>query len=296
MNPYKQYNYTDAAITYSVVMPVYNQEAILVPNLQSVLECTQGSFELIVILDYCFDNSERNLLAFLETLKPPSTLVQITVFKTDHPLFETKCDNIGFRFATGTYCLEIQADMKMVEPGYNLHLVKPFLQYDNVIAVSGRCAHTMFTGEGIGKLGATVERPLAELGIPKNSFYVFETCNRGPLLLDRAKLADLGFLDEENYFLDDSDHDLMARAYLQKGYLCGYVPIEFKSPLQHGSTRNRNPYQFCKEFQINQTEKVRLRNRPAQGLEKYRAHWIKRQPLVLPLADTVATDRGAALL
>ena len=297
MNPYKQYRYTQEPITYSVVMPVYNQESILVPNLQSVLECTQGSFELIVILDYCFDNSERNLIAFLETLKPPVGLVQITVFKNaDLPLFETKCDNIGFRFATGTYCLEIQADMKMVEPGYNLHLVKPFLQHDNVIAVSGRCAHNLFTGEGIGKLGAAVERPLAELGISKDCFYVFETCNRGPLLLDRSKLADLGFLDEENYFLDDSDHDLMARAYLTKGYICGYVPIEFESPLQHGSTRNRNPYQFCKEFQVNQNEKMRLRRRFTQGLEKYRTEWISRQPLVLALADTVTTHRASSLL
>jgi glycosyltransferase involved in cell wall biosynthesis len=295
MNPYKQYKYTQEPITYSVVMPVYNQESILVPNVQSVLDCTQCSFELIVILDYCFDNSERNLLAFVESLNPPSALVQITVFKTEYPLFETKCDNIGFRFATGTYCLEIQADMKMVEPGYNLHLVKPFLQYDNIIAVSGRCAHNLFTGEGIGKLGAAVERPLAELGISKNSFYVFETCNRGPLLLDRSKLAELQFLDEENYFLDDSDHDLMARAYLTKGYLCGYVPIEFESPLQHGSMRNHNSYQFCKEFQINQNEKMRLQRRPTQGLEKYQATWIRRQPLVLALADTVATDRNAPL-
>jgi glycosyltransferase involved in cell wall biosynthesis len=282
MEPYKQYNFTREPIIYSVVMPVYNQESILVPNIQSVLECTQDSFELIVILDYCFDNSERSLLAFLKSLNPPSNLVQITVFKNaDLPLFETKCDNIGFRFATGTYCLEIQADMKMTEPGYNLHLVKPFLQYDNIIAVSGRCAHTMFSGEGIGKLGTAIEQSLVELGIAKDCFYVFETCNRGPLLLHRAKLAELGFLDEENYFLDDSDHDLMARAYLTKGYLCGYVPIEFESPLHHGSTRRTDP--LCKEAQINQHEKARLQSRRVQGLEKYQANWISRAPLVLNL-------------
>ena len=282
MEPYKQYRYTGDPITYSVVMPVYNQEAILVPNLESILAYTGGSFELIIILDYCFDKSERNLLAFLDTLKPPRNLVQVTVFKNAAlPLFETKCDNIGFRFATGTYCLEIQADMKMVESGYNLQLTKPFLRYDNLIAVSGRCAHNMFTAGGIGKLGDSVEQSLAELGIAKDSFYVFETCNRGPLLLHRAKLAELNFLDEESYFLDDSDHDLMARAYLQKGYLCGYVPIEFESPLHHGSTRSI--HQPSKEAQINHTEKMRLQSRPVQGLEQYRASWISRDPLVLPL-------------
>jgi len=283
MEPYTQYRYTRDPITYSVIMPVYNQESILVPNVQSVLECTQGSFELIIILDYCFDHSERNLLAFLETLNPSPTLVQITVFKNaDLPLFETKCDNIGFRFATGTYCLEIQADMKMTEPGYNLHLVKPFLRYNNIIAVSGRCAHNLFTEGGVGKLGTAVESPLSHLDVSKNCFYVFETCNRGPLLLSRAKLAELNFLDEENYFLDNSDHDLMARAYLEKGYLCGYMPIDFESPLEHGSTRNQ-PYSSCKEFQINQNEKARLRMRPSIGLEKYQANWICRAPLLLNL-------------
>ena len=50
-------------------------------------------------------------------------------------------------------------------------------------------------------------------------------------------MAELGYLDEEHYFQDNSDHDLMARAYLLKGYICGYVPIDFSSPLKHGTTR-----------------------------------------------------------
>ena len=201
---HRHYTYTKAPITYSVVIPIYNQEAILIKNLTSVLQMTQGSFELLLILDYCFDRSEQILLDFLESYTPTNPgLVQIKVFKTTEPLFETKCDNIGFRYATGTYCLEIQADMEMTELGYNLHMTKPFQCLPNVIAVSGRCAHAVFTESGIGKLGAAVEQSVTDLGIDRNQFYVFETCNRGPLLLDRMKLAQLNYLDERHYFLDN---------------------------------------------------------------------------------------------
>jgi hypothetical protein len=45
------------------------------------------------------------------------------------------------------------------------------------------------------------------------------------------------FLDEQNYFLDGSEHDLFTRAYFLNGWRCGYIPIEFNAPTQNGSTR-----------------------------------------------------------
>ena len=216
-------------------------------------------------------------------------LVQVKIFKNSYlPLFETKCDNIGFRCSTGIYCLEIQADMNMTEMGYNLQLTKPFHILDNVIAVSGRCAHNLYNGYGIGKLGERVENTLEELNIERNLFYVFETCNRGPLLIHKAKLEELGFLDEENYFLDDSDHDLMIRAYLSKGYICGYVPIDFHAPLQLGSTRNTNRYDGCNEYLVNKRELERLRNIFAnkEGIQKYKSKWISREPMCYNLSSS----------
>jgi hypothetical protein len=90
--------------------------------------------------------------------------------------------------------------------------------------------------DGIGKLGVAVENPIHP-SIDRRMFYIYETCNRGPLLLDREKLRELGYLDERNYFLDYSDHDLFARAYAYKQWICGYRPIEFSSPIANGTTR-----------------------------------------------------------
>lgn len=272
-------------IVYSVVVPIFNQENIIVENLKSIIYNTLDNFEIILILDYCFDSTQINIMDFLENYENTITnFIQIKIIiNEEKPLFETKCDNIGFKCAVGKYCLEIQADMKMTEYGYNLHLTKPFLILDNVIAVSGRCAHNLFNTYGIGKLGALIENNIDELNVCKNKFYVFDTCNRGPLVLDREKLKELNYLDEEEYFLDNSDHDLMARAFLEKNYICGYVPIDFSSPLQFGSTRNTLQYNNCKEYNINQTEKIKLQNRNRVGIDKYKSIWRPRNPVVYDL-------------
>lgn len=277
---YKTYNYNDNKIIYSIVIPVYNQENIFIRNLQSVIENTLDNFEIIVILDFCTDNTENTLLKFLDNyVNNKSNFVRLLIFKnTDKPLFETKCDNIGFKNSTGIYCLEIQADMEMTQLGYNIHLTKPFNILNNVIAVSGRCAHNLYDHNGFGKLGTDIERKIDVLNVDKNSFYVLETCNRGPLLIDREKLKELNYLDENEYFLDNSDHDLMARAFLEKNYICGYVPIDFNSPLCEGSTRKHN-YSECL---INKNERIRLTQlfNSKQGLNKYKNIWKVRKPVI----------------
>ena len=50
-------------------------------------------------------------------------------------------------------------------------------------------SHNFFDNQGIGKLGISIEKSLIELNIDKNIFYSYETCNRGPLLLDKEKLS-----------------------------------------------------------------------------------------------------------
>ena len=221
----------------SIVMPIFNQEEIIVDNLKSIIKhTTVFNYELILIIDCCSDNTENKVLEYMKENNYSSNLIKITILKSNIPLFETSADNLGFIISEGKYILEIQADMKMTETGYNVKLLKPFLKYDTVIGVSGRCCHNLTNNKGIGKLGYSIEQPLNN-DIDKNAFYVAETCNRGPLMLDVSKLKELGYLDERNFYLDNSDHDLFCRAYYFKKWICGYIPIEFESELKNGSTR-----------------------------------------------------------
>jgi glycosyltransferase involved in cell wall biosynthesis len=232
-------DYGCAPVDYSVVMPVHNQEAIIRRNLGALVECMRGSYEIILILDSCNDNSKGAVLDYFRGLTGAAGLTRVVVIESDVPLFETVCDNIGFRLGAGKWLLEIQADMKMTEPGFNLRLTAPFVLYDNVIAVSGRCCHSLDQAEIIGRGGHAIERPVSDLGLDMNLFYVHEVCNRGPLLLDAAKAKAMGYLDEMNFFLDYSEIDMVLRAYDEKGWICGYVPIDFDAPLEDGSTRKK---------------------------------------------------------
>ena len=225
----------DLSPEFSVVMPIHNQETIITDNLNSVLKHMDGTFEMILVVDACSDQTLERILDWVEQPKPQS-LTRLVVILSVTPLFETAADNIGFRLAKSPYILEIQADMLMTEKGFNRILERPFKRNENVIGVSGRCAHDFLQTTCIGKLGQLVEQPY-DPALSQTNFYVFGTCNRGPLLLHKEKVQALGYLDEANYFLDNSDHDLFARAFKKKSWICGYVPIEFLSPLVDGSTR-----------------------------------------------------------
>lgn len=273
MNNCFQKLYNKDIIVYSIIVPVYNQENIIVEHIKSYIINTLDNFEIIIILDSCSDNTKDNLLDFISNFKNLNkNFIQIRIIETLEPLFETKCDNIGFKIAKGKFLLEIQADMKMTEKGYNIHLAKPFNLLNNVIAVSGRCAHNLYQEGGVGKLGKSIMTEISKLNVDKDTFYTYETCNRGPLLLDRKKVEDLGYLDEENYFLDNSDHDLMARAYIFKKYICGYVPIDFEADLKNGSTRKTKDERNIKKLN-------ELNSKIDRGhINKYRETWKPLQP------------------
>ena len=83
----------------------------------------------------------------------------------------------------------------------------------------------------------------------------------------------MNYLDETNYFLDNSEHDLMLRARLRSNYICGYFPIDFYDPLKDGSTRNRKIKVNLKNI-INFLEFKRLklihRNKERLDFQEYR--------------------------
>jgi len=224
----------------SIIMPIYNQENIIKKNIQSILDMTEDdTYELIFIIDACSDNSEKYCIEILSLLNNKYPLcVSCLILKSKTPLFETSSDNLGLYCSNGKYAIEIQADMEIVEKKYNKKIIYPFTIQNDIIGISGRCCHGLNNSNGIGKLGAEVEKPLS-LDIDKEAYYICETCNRGPLALDIEKVRQLGYFDEQNYFLDNSDHDLFARAYDKYKWKCGYVPIEVKVNLENGSTRKQ---------------------------------------------------------
>lgn len=273
--------YFNDTVVYSIVTPIYNQEKIIVNNIKSYINNTSDNFEIILIIDSCSDKTKENILNFFETyINNNKNFIQIKIFETSEPFFETKCDNFGFKLSEGKYLLEIQADMEMTELGYNKYLTKPFNNFTNIIAVSGRCAHNFYRSGGVGKLGGFIEKDISELNVNRDYFYQYETCNRGPLLLDKNKVKELNYLNEEKFFLNNSDHDLMIRAYLNYHYICGYIPINFKADLKNGSTRKKKDEK--NESQLKIMEK-KVNNLGGDNINNYLSRWKNLQPKIYNL-------------
>lgn len=234
-------DYSEQEPMFSVVMPIHNQEPIIQRVLNSVADMTVGYYELILILDGCADGTKDRILKWIETLNVPNYLVRIHVLENPEGIFETSCDNQGFVLSRGKYIVEVQADMVILTFGYNILLASPLEQYDDLIGISGRCCHRINQSPGIhaGKMGELVSSPHAILQDFRAFGKVFlsHTVNRGPLVLRRSMVEELGFLDEAHYVLGDDEHDLFARAWIHKIWRCGFVPVEVYSPLEWGSTR-----------------------------------------------------------
>lgn len=247
--------YQDNTPLFSIVTPIHNQERIIIRNILSFINNIKDKiFEIILIIDACSDNTKKLICDFFESFPGNELLAKVLVLESKIPLFETSADNLGFYCSRGDYIIEIQSDMEIIEFGFNMKMLKPFQKFDNVIAVSGRCCCDLTIVQNKG--GNIIDRlnyKEAYKFIDKESFYIAETCNRGPLMLDRKKLTELQYLDEKNYFLDNSDHDLFVRAYIQKGYICGHISIDFNAPFEDGSTRkprnelNQKVYNYKKE-------------------------------------------------
>ena len=82
-------------------------------------------------------------------------------------------------------------------------------------------------------------------------------------------------MDEVNYFLDNSDHDLFARAYFYKKWICGYVPMDFNSPLENGCTRKPRDEINEKYYNI----KKKLTNNGINGFLKKNIHLIEKRKI-----------------
>lgn len=238
---FSKINFNDInKIDYSVVMPIFNQGSLISKHIDSIIKHMIGSFELILILDFCVDNTEEEILKFFTNYKNDfKNFKSVTIVKHDKfPIFESSSDNLGFMLAEGDYLLEIQCDMEMTEPGFNLQLKRPFDHFENCIGVSGRCTAPFEMG-GTGCKCSDISNHSSNCNLSRDIFYQNDTCNRGPLMLDRKKSASLRFLNEKNFHLCYADHNFFARAS-EKNFICGYMVIDFYCRLDMGASRKRN--------------------------------------------------------
>lgn len=266
---------SDAEVAF--VVPVFNQERHISLCLQSIVEHASAPFELVVIADAPTDATVAAVRRWYQEVRATSGadhFLRFTLAQPEASIFETQSDTIGIALSTAPTIIEVQADMQVEEPGFDVALHAWFAQVPDLLAVSGRGAHSFdravdlgirrraltaraigrltahlararhhyrpttiehALGDGIGRIGPLVDVPAARPGKP--TLFLHETIMRGPYALDRKRFQEVGGFDTERFFLGNDDHDLAVRAWRDFGYRVGYSPVVFSSPLELGTTR-----------------------------------------------------------
>ena len=231
-------------ILHSIILTIHNKEFLLDQVLSGIKSNTTGNYELIVILDGCNDNSSLIVQKFIQENSDITTLVLQTP-----DVFETKANNVGIKTATGEYVIIVQDDMIIREMGWNRRLQKPFDTFDDVFAVTGRTAHNWIYNKDSKHIGMSENLDdcycdilihcdhADNTSIPRDTFAVRGSVNRGPLMIKLDDLKTLNYLDEEYAPLDMDDHDLMFRARRDLGKVCGCYWVNYQSENDWGGTR-----------------------------------------------------------
>ena len=119
-----------------------------------------------------------------------------------------------------------------------------------------------------GRLGELIDAPTRGDYTHASYMWLGQTVMRGPLLIDRAKYEQLGGLNSAAFFLGYDDHDLAIRAWFERGWRVGFVPVDFESRLEFGATRQKA--NFGRNLELYRNLKSIARYRKRTGLLKYR--------------------------
>jgi glycosyltransferase involved in cell wall biosynthesis len=229
---------------HSIILTIHNQEKIISKVIKSIIKLTAQPYELIVVFDGCNDKSEKKSLKILEKQKK---LNYKTLYTPD--VFETKANNVGIKSAEGEKIVIVQDDMIIKEKNWNHNLEKPFKNYDDVFSVTAQTAHNFEVKESEEGLeyGEYYMLTFPDAAgwksnprLTRDKFYVRQSSNRGPLMLDH------GIMKAENYFDEIyapqtyDEHDLNLRVKNKYGFVSGFYPIEFISDYKWGNTRDEN--------------------------------------------------------
>jgi glycosyltransferase involved in cell wall biosynthesis len=219
--------------TITCVLTTHNKEELIGSVCYGIINnISELTKEIIVVFDGCVDKTEEIVKNILKDVN-----IKIKYIYTDD-VFEVKANNSGLKEVTSDYVILIQDDMIIKEKDFDKRMLKPFISFNDVFAVTSQTAHNnqLINNNNI----ITTESADRRLGYPRDKFAIREIANRGPLMYDYKDLVKLNFFDEDFSPYSYDDHDISYRAYKQLGKVSGLYWIEYDSDPSWGTTRLKN--------------------------------------------------------
>lgn len=222
-----------------IVLSIFNQEKLIEKVLGGIFKNTTTPFNLILIFDGCTDQTEKIALSYIKMHKP-KLLINLIIEHAQN-VFETRANNIGFKKSKEEYMVTLQDDMVINEYGWERRLTYPLRKFPDVIAVTARIAQDMGLMENLESQDYFNNKAGKELGnLPRNTFAIRDTINRGPVAFSMKHLRSMNYLDEAYAPSDLDDADLCLRAWKEKKLRCGAYWIDYISKPKWGKTRAKD--------------------------------------------------------
>lgn len=215
----------------SIILTVHNKQELIERVVRGIVDnTTSKNAELIVIFDGCRDNSEK-----IVNNIDKKELVYKRIYLPN--VFETISNNVGMMASKGEYVIIVQDDMVIEENGWDERLIKPFV-FNDVFAVSARAAHNFLSRKKnqLEVISDYIDKNTAN----RDTYYIRNSVNRGPLALRKSMVMKLGYLDEIYAPYTWDDHDICHRAYNEHKWVSGLYLINYLSENKWGSTRTKS--------------------------------------------------------
>jgi glycosyltransferase involved in cell wall biosynthesis len=218
--------------TISCLLTVHNKQDLIKDVCWGIINNISNlTKEIIIVLDGCDDDSEKIINEVMS-----NTSVPVKYVYTDD-VFELRANNEGLKHVTSDYVIIIQDDMIIKEKNFDERMLKPFLAFNDVFAVTSQTAHNNKFEGGVLRATDWADR---KTGYPRNLFAVREIANRGPLMYNYTDVKKLGFLDEHLKPSSYDDHDISYRAYKELNKVSGLYWIDYESKPEWGTARQKN--------------------------------------------------------
>jgi glycosyltransferase involved in cell wall biosynthesis len=218
--------------TVSFIMPVHNQQDLVVPIARSIISnMSENIKEIIIIFDGCTDNSEDNFNTILNEFPFPPIILHAP------NIFEVRATNLGFKTQTCDYSIFGQDDMLMVEKEFDQRLLKPFKIIHELLCVSSRDAVDVIPDPNDMNMLSFINVAGRDVDTPRNIFAVRDAINRGHMCFNNVKAEKLGFMDEIFAPQNLDDVDIGMRGYREYGWLVGAYECKHISELAWGTSR-----------------------------------------------------------
>jgi len=214
------------------LLTTHNKENMIADVCNSILtNISELTEQIIVVFDGCIDKTEEITKDILKDYNKKLDFVY-----TDD-VFELRANNAGLKIVENDYVILIQDDMIINEKDFDKRMLKPFINFNDVFAVTAQTAHNNKIKNGYIHPYNLADR---RNGYPRDFYGIREIANRGPLMYNYSDVVKLNFFDEELCPNSYDDHDISYRAYEKLGKVSGIYWIDYQSEPHWGTGRNKN--------------------------------------------------------